>query len=235
MVDRGDRDEPDGVEQRIARARSAIGSSFEELIARGQRGQRGEPTGGPPAPPPPSPAEGPAGDQTWPGVQAAIDARLAAAEAALRSRLERALDESEVTRERRLSAEATEHRKRLDDELANALRGARIELGRELAGQRDAVRRDLSMAAQAEVAVATARIEELHSAAVRDAVQVAETVAASRLAAIRRSSTPTPRSISDRASSPGRRSSAPSDSRIAARRLAATVSATWTASRIAAE
>ena len=187
MVDRGDRDEREGVEQRIARARSAIGSSFEELIARGQRGQRGEPTGGAPAPPPPPPAEGPADDQTWPGVQAAIDARLAAAEAALRSRLERALDESEVTRERRLSAEATEHRKRLDDELAAALRGARTELGRELAGQRDAVRRDLSMAAQAEIAVATTRIEELHSAAIRDAVQVAETVAASRLAAVRES------------------------------------------------
>ena len=187
MVDRGDRDEREGVEQRIARARSAIGSSFEELIARGQRGQRGEPTAGAPAPPHPSPAEGPADDQTWSGVQAAIDARLAAAEAALRSRLERALDESEMTRERRLSAEATEHRKRLDDELAAALRGARTELGRELAGQRDAVRRDLSMAAQAEIAVATTRIEELHSAAIRDAVQVAETVAASRLAAIRES------------------------------------------------
>jgi len=69
VVDRGDRDEPDGVEQRIARAGSAIGSSFEELIARGQRGQRGEPTARAPAPPP-SPAEGPADDRTWSGVQA---------------------------------------------------------------------------------------------------------------------------------------------------------------------
>ena len=43
------------------------------------------------------------------------------------------------------------------------------------------------MAAQAEIAVATTRIEELHSAAIREAVQVAETVAASRLAAIRES------------------------------------------------
>ena len=186
MVDRGDKDEREGVEQRIARARATIGSSFEELIARGQRGQRGEPTAGAPAPSPP-PAGGPAADQAWSGVQAAIDARLAAAEAALRSRLDRALNESEVTRDRRLSAEATEHRKRLDDELAAALRGARTELGRELAGQRDAVRRDLSMATQAEIAVATTRIEELHSAAIRDAVRVAETVAASRLAAIRES------------------------------------------------
>src|SRR4029079_13528063 len=116
-----------------------------------------------------------------------IHARLAWAEAALRSRLDLALDERQSRGERRLSDEASEHRRRLDSELGAALRGARTELGRGLARERDAMRRELSATARADVAAAAGRIDQLHSAAIRDAVLAAEAVTASRLHAVRES------------------------------------------------
>ncbi|HET6831312.1 MAG TPA: hypothetical protein VFH44_08195, partial [Solirubrobacterales bacterium] len=158
--------------RRIARARSAISSSFDELIARGERGAGS------------AGAAGPAGDRAERSLEAMIDARVAAAEATLRSRLDAALDERESRHELRAGTEATALRKRLDGEIAAALRGATAELRRELASDRAGSRRELEAATRAETAAAAGRIDELRTVAVRDAARVAEAVAGNRLEAV---------------------------------------------------
>ncbi len=129
----------------------------------------------------------PARRPTLAGLQATIDARLAAAEAALRSRLDLALDEREMT------ARASPQRRGDRASPAPRRRARRRPAGRQDRA-RPGARRSTRCGPSGShdggaggVAVATSRIEELHSAAIRDAVQVAETVAASRLAAIRES------------------------------------------------
>ncbi len=114
--------------------------------------------------------------------RAAIEARFAAAEATLRSRLEARFDEGADEQDRRLREEAAGHRKRINEELAAALQSTATELRRQLDAEREGARREFSAAAREELTAAVERLDELHSAAVRDAREAAEAVAASRLA-----------------------------------------------------
>ncbi len=118
-----------------------------------------------------------AGDQ-----RAAIEARFSAAEATLRSRLGAAVDESATEQDRRMREEAAAHRKRINEELAAALQSTATELRRRLEADREGARREFSQAAREEISAAVERLDQLHSAAVRDAREAAEAVASARLA-----------------------------------------------------
>jgi hypothetical protein len=178
-----------GSEDRIARARSAISASFEELIARGEAGRSGAAAASARGAGAAGPAPGPGGERPSPIVGAAIDARLEAAEAALRSRLDAMLSEGESVRAERLRADAAAHRKLLDGQFAGALRAAVAELRREHEAERAELRRELDAAGRAGTAAAVERIDGLRAAAVRDAARTAEAVAESRLHAVRESLT----------------------------------------------
>ena len=237
MAEPGERsDHEDEAERRIARARAAIGKSFEELIARSEagpqtasppprppaaappdiEGSRVEPEAPtPPLPPPPAGAsEGADPDDiaavverrvsAWVdgrvraaerrlelqseafeaalGGGAAIEARFSAAEATLRSRLDAAVDETATEQDRRMREEAASHRKRINEELAAALQSTATELRRRLEADRDGARREFSQAAREEIAAAVERLDQLQSAAVREAREAAEAVATARLA-----------------------------------------------------
>ena len=254
MSEPGERTDPEReADRRIARARAAISSSFEELIDRGQRGvgqprvpapSAGRPaadieagSGAQPVAAPPAAsiedivtaveqrvsawadarvqaaerrlelqseayamaleeaeqrarslgdAQGSAGGDADEHL-AAIEARLAATEAMLRSRLDAAFDQSEGLRDRRLDEQAEEHRKRTREELTRALQGATAELRRHLDSEQAGARRELMAAARTEVAAAVERLDQLHSAAVRESRDAAEAVAASRLADVQHS------------------------------------------------
>lgn len=114
--------------------------------------------------------------------RAAIEARFGAAEAALRSRIGAAVDEAAGEQDRRLRDEAAAHRKRINEELAAALASTADELRRQLESEREGARREFGAAARTEIAAAVERLDDLHSAAVRDARDAAEAIAASRLA-----------------------------------------------------
>ena len=118
-----------------------------------------------------------AGDQ-----RAAIEARFSAAEATLRSRLGAAVDESATEQDRRMREEAAAHRKRINEELAAALQSTATELRRRLEADRESARREFSQAAREEISAAVERLDQLHSAAVREAREAAEAVATARLA-----------------------------------------------------
>jgi len=193
VPDRGERiEQGDEAERRIARARSAIGKSFEELIARGERA--GPRTGGgPPGPAAPAPPDieasaakasvgGAADEATRQRIDDAIEARVLAVEATLRSRLAAAVDEGAAEQDRRLREESADHRRRINEELAVGLRSTADELRRQIEAEREGARRELSAAADMEIAAATQRLAELRSTAARDAREAAEAVAASRLA-----------------------------------------------------